>query len=56
MKLPKQGYTTEFKEQAVAQVACGRGIAASRGSPACEYSEYLRSVADEWHSLQGEKQ
>jgi len=27
MKLPKQEYTTEFKEQAVAQVASGRGIA-----------------------------
>lgn len=26
MKLPKQAYTTEFKEQAVAQVASGRGI------------------------------
>lgn len=26
MKLPKQAYTTEFKEQAVAQVAGGRGI------------------------------
>lgn len=26
MKLPKQAYTTEFKEQAVAQVANGRGI------------------------------
>ena len=28
MKLPKQEYTTEFKEQAFAQVADGRGIAA----------------------------
>lgn len=27
-KLPRQEYTTEFKEQAVAQVASGRGIAA----------------------------
>ena len=26
MKLPKQAYTTEFKEQAVAQVASGRSI------------------------------
>lgn len=26
MKLPKQAYTTEFKEQAVAQVAGGRSI------------------------------
>lgn len=26
MKLPKQAYTTEFKDQAVAQVASGRGI------------------------------
>lgn len=24
--------------------------------PACEYSEYLRSVADEWHRLNDEKQ
>lgn len=24
--------------------------------PACEYSEYLRNVADEWHSLQEDKQ
>lgn len=24
--------------------------------PACEYSGYLRSVADEWHRLKGEKQ
>jgi glucose-1-phosphate thymidylyltransferase len=23
--------------------------------PACEYSDYLRSVADEWHRLRGEK-
>ena len=28
MKLPKQEYTKEFKEQAVAQVGSGRGIAA----------------------------
>jgi glucose-1-phosphate thymidylyltransferase len=24
--------------------------------PTCEYSDYLRGVADEWHRLQGEKQ
>lgn len=24
--------------------------------PTCEYSDYLRSVADEWHRLKGEKQ
>ena len=24
--------------------------------PACEYSDYLRSVADEWYRLKGEKQ
>jgi glucose-1-phosphate thymidylyltransferase len=26
-----------------------------RSMPTCEYSDYLRSVADEWHRLKGEK-
>jgi transposase len=29
MKLPKREYTTEFREQAVARIAGGRGIAAN---------------------------